>query len=64
MLTAELEHLVIAKKEEVITNSTSLLAHPLVSNTKVVCFFFFLSYFQHLRTRGYQRGNVFRIVLV
>lgn len=41
MLTAELEHLVIAKKEEVITNSTSLLAHPLVSNTKVACFFFF-----------------------
>lgn len=63
MLTAELEHLVIAKKE-VITNSTSLLAHPLVSNTKVVCFFFFLSYFQHLRTRGYQRGNMFKIVLV
>lgn len=64
MLTAELEHLVIAKKEEVITNSTSLLAHPLVSNTKVACFFFFLSHFQHLRTRGYQRGNMFKIVLV
>lgn len=39
MLNAELEHLVIAKKEEAVTNSTSLLAHPLVSNTKVVFFF-------------------------
>lgn len=64
MLTAELEHLVIAKKEEEITNSTSLLAHPLVSNTKVVSFFFFPPRFQRLRTRGYQRGNVFQIVLV